>query len=119
MEERLMQYADKAVELLLAYGPKFILAIITLFVGLWMIRVAHRGLDVAMDRANVEPTLQRFLLNLTNILLKGALFVSVITMIGVETSTFRRVRPRAEGVDWKTLSLEPDRCHADSSNVTW
>lgn len=87
MESRLERYGDTAVQLTMSYGPKLLLAIITLFVGLWLIRLVHRGIDRGMDRAGVEATLQRFLLSLTNVVLKGVLFVSVITMIGVETTS--------------------------------
>jgi small conductance mechanosensitive channel len=87
MQESLQRYTDKAVELSMSYGPKLLLAILTLIIGLWLIRIVYRGVDAAMDRANVEPTLQRFLLSLTSVLLKGLLFVSVITMIGVETTS--------------------------------
>ena len=92
VQDKLDRYLDEAVELSMAYGPKLILAIVTLIVGLWLIRLFHRGLDAAMDRASVEPTLQRFLLSLTSVLLKGLLFVSVITMIGVETTSCTRSR---------------------------
>lgn len=83
----LERYVDPAVELGMAYGPKLLLAIITLILGLWFIRLMLRGIDKAMDRAKVEPTLQRFLLSLTSVGLKALLFVSVITMIGVETTS--------------------------------
>ncbi len=87
MEARLERYGDTFVQLSMSYGPKLLLAIVTLFVGLWMIRLVHKGVDRGMDRAKVEPTLQRFLLSLTSVILKGLLFVSVITMIGVETTS--------------------------------
>ena len=88
LTQGIARYTDTAVELAMAYGPRLLLAIFTLLVGLWIIRMVHRGIDKAMDQAKVEPTLQRFLLSLANVLLKGVLFVSVITMIGVETTSF-------------------------------
>ncbi len=87
MQDNLVRYGDKAAELLMTYGPKFILALVTLIIGLWLIRLLQRGVDRAMDRAKIEPTLQRFLLSLTSVFLKALLFVSVITMIGVETTS--------------------------------
>ena len=87
MQARLERYGDTAVELAMSYGPKLMLAILTLIIGLWLIRLLHRGIDRGMDRAGVEPTLQRFLLSLTNVIFKALLFVSVITMVGVETTS--------------------------------
>jgi small conductance mechanosensitive channel len=80
-------YANTAVELIMGYGPKLLLALFTLIVGLWVIRLVDRGVDRAMQTAKMEPTLQRFLTSLTNVMMKGILFVSVITMIGVETTS--------------------------------
>ena len=37
------RYTDTAVELAMAYGPKLLLAILTLFIGLWLIRIVQRG----------------------------------------------------------------------------
>ena len=87
MEEDLTRYADHAVELTMSYGPKLLLALFTLLMGLWLIRMLLKGLDKAMDQASVEPTLQRFMLSLSSVLLKGVLLVSVVTMIGVETTS--------------------------------
>jgi len=81
------RYADTAIELSMSYGPKLVLAIITLLIGLWMIRLVDRALGRGMESARIEPTLRRFLQSVTAVLLKGALFVSVITMIGVETTS--------------------------------
>jgi small conductance mechanosensitive channel len=87
LDTRMQHYSDVAVELSMSYGPKLLLAILTLFLGLWFIRLVHRGIDRGMDRAGVEATLQRFLLSLTNVVLKGILFISVFSMIGVETTS--------------------------------
>ena len=87
MPKEVSVYTDKAIDLAMSYGPKLILAIITLLVGLWLIRMLVRGFDRAMDTAKLEPTLQRFLVNLTSVALKAVLLVSVVQMLGVETTS--------------------------------
>ena len=52
--ESLQRYTDEAVELSMAYGPKLLLAILTLFIGLWLIRLLHRGIDAAMLAADLD-----------------------------------------------------------------
>ena len=37
--EKLGDYSDKAIELLMTYAPKLVLAIITLIIGLWIISI--------------------------------------------------------------------------------
>ena len=41
-----------------------------------------------MDRSEVEQTLQRFLLSLSNTMLKALLIISVASMVGIETTSF-------------------------------
>jgi len=87
MPEEMNVYAEKSIDLAINYGPKLLLAIITLLIGLWLIRVLVRGIDRAMDSAGLEATLQRFLVSFSSVALKAVLFVSVIQMLGVETTS--------------------------------
>ncbi len=41
-----------------------------------------------MDKANIEVSLKRFLLSLVSILLKVLLVISVVSMLGVEMTSF-------------------------------
>ena len=81
------KYSDKALEIGMLYGSKLLFAILTLVIGLWIIRLFMKVFDKAMDRARVDLTLQRFLMNLIGVLLKAVLLISVISMIGVETTS--------------------------------
>lgn len=79
---------DKALELLMGYGPKLVLAIITLIVGLWLIKVFTKGLRKTFEKREVEVSLSKFLTSLINITLKILLVISVVGMIGVEMTSF-------------------------------
>ncbi|MBQ0720750.1 MAG: mechanosensitive ion channel [Gammaproteobacteria bacterium] len=78
----------KGYELGLEYAPKLALAIITLIVGLWIIRVIGKVLTASMERSKVDQTLIPFLNSLTSWSLKVLLFVSVASMIGIATTSF-------------------------------
>ena len=84
----LQNYTDKAVELLMSYGPKLILAIVTLIIGLWLIKLFLKGLGKAMDRSKIEISLHKFLLGLLSVLLKVMLVISVASMIGIQMTSF-------------------------------
>lgn len=58
-------YTDKASDLMLAYAPKFALAIATLLVGLWVIRIAVTLTRKALDKSKADPTLTPFICNLS------------------------------------------------------
>ena len=86
--EEVTNYTDKALELVWLYGPKVLLALITLLIGLWIIGIITRGMGKMMDKRNVDPSLAPFLKSLIGTLLKVMLFVSVIGMVGVEATSF-------------------------------
>ena len=70
------------------YGMQFILAIVVLIVGLIVIKWITKGLVRLMKKGNVNPSLIPFLRTMTNILLKVMLVISVMTMVGIEMTSF-------------------------------
>ena len=78
----------KFLELAITYGPKLILAIIILFAGFWIIKKLLRLTEIVMEKRNVEISLRSFLKTLINIILKVLLLISVLQMVGVETTAF-------------------------------
>jgi small conductance mechanosensitive channel len=72
----------------MSYGPKLILAIIVLIIGLWIINRVVRMMGKAMERGKTEPTLAKFLSSLVSIGLKALLLISVASMVGIETTSF-------------------------------
>ncbi|MDZ7859212.1 MAG: mechanosensitive ion channel [Candidatus Krumholzibacteriota bacterium] len=81
-------YLEKGAELLMSYGPKLILAIIVLIIGLWIIRVLTKLMGKVMGKHEYDKSLQIFLVRFVSIALKTMLFISVISMVGVKTTSF-------------------------------
>lgn len=77
-----------AIEMTIAYVPKFLLAIITLIIGLWIIRRVIRLFEKLMSLREMDITLQKFLQSLLSVLLKTLLFISVASMVGIATTSF-------------------------------
>ncbi|GGC64310.1 mechanosensitive ion channel family protein [Marinobacter halophilus] len=84
--EQAAQWLDQAVALVMAYAPKVVLAIITLVVGLWLINRFVGVLDKKLGAK--DPTLNKFLCGLLNIIFKVMLLISVASMIGIATTSF-------------------------------
>jgi len=80
--------ATKAGEMILAYAPKVLLAIITLIIGLWIIKRIAKLIELAMEKQDVDPSLRHFLASLIGMGLKVLLIIAVISMLGVETTSF-------------------------------
>lgn len=80
--------STKAWELILGYAPKFILAVLVLVIGFWVIKGVRNMLRRVFERRKVDPTLRPFLVKLVSVLLKVMLLVSVAGMVGIEVTSF-------------------------------
>jgi small conductance mechanosensitive channel len=82
------QLLTTATEMVVSYAPKILLAIITLIIGLWLISLVGRALDYILEKRDFNPSLRKWFGSMTVVLLKACLFISVISMIGVQTTSF-------------------------------
>ena len=82
------EFLSVGIAMLMQYLPKVVLAIITLLVGLWIIKVVLKGLEKALLAREMDISLQKFLGSLLGILLKLILGISVIGILGVSTTSF-------------------------------
>lgn len=86
--ESMQTYIDKAIELVMEWGPQLLLAIIVLIVGLWLVGRVVKMVNRALEASKTDATLAKFLGSLTSIILKALLLISVAGMVGVETTSF-------------------------------
>lgn len=86
--EQLQSYLDKGLDLIIEYSPKVITALIILLIGLWLIKIITKYARKMMRKRDMDETLQKFLGDLLNWTLKALLFVTVISQLGVATSSF-------------------------------
>ncbi|MEG0848597.1 MAG: mechanosensitive ion channel [Flavobacterium sp.] len=86
--EQLSNYATKFIDILIDYSPKLISALLILFVGLYAIRLINRVIRKIMVKRNLDPTLTKFLADILLWALRILLFVTFISKLGIETSSF-------------------------------
>lgn len=79
---------DKGIDLGVEAGKSILIAIIIYFVGKALISLINRMLRGVMERKNVDPAIQTFLGSLVNILLMILLVISVVSALGVNTTSF-------------------------------
>ncbi|HLO74025.1 MAG TPA: mechanosensitive ion channel domain-containing protein [Flavobacterium sp.] len=84
----IQNYFETVKKLVLEYSPKFVVAVIILLVGLWATSFITRTAKKLMIKRNVELTLSNFIGNLIFWTLRILLFVTVISKLGIETSSF-------------------------------
>jgi small conductance mechanosensitive channel len=75
-------------EKIIEYLPKLALALITLVVGLYLIKLFIKFLGRVMESRKVDESLRPFFKTLASILLKVLLLISVMGMIGIEMTSF-------------------------------
>jgi small conductance mechanosensitive channel len=85
---QLTDYASTFVKALIDYSPKLISAVVILFVGLYTIRLINRFIRKIMIKRDLDPTLTKFLADILLWVLRVLLFVSFISKLGIETSSF-------------------------------
>ena len=86
--ELLTEYSNTIVTKFMEYLPNILSALVLLFLGLWSIKIVKSILNKIMIKRNLEATLANFLSDLLNWTLKALLFVTVISQLGVQTSSF-------------------------------
>ena len=72
----------------LEFGYRLTGAIFALIIGLWITKKIVGGVAKIMDSKNVDNSLQPFFRSMLNISLKALLVISVLSMLGVEMTSF-------------------------------
>jgi small conductance mechanosensitive channel len=86
--ENFEAHTEKLIKMILEYGPRFILAMLVLFIGLSVINSITKFIFKVMEKRKFDPTLAPFLTNIVSWGLKILLLISVASMIGVATTSF-------------------------------
>ena len=86
--DRMQGYIDEGVSMAMQWGPKLILAIVVLIVGLWVIKRVVNTINKGLAAGSTDATLAKFLGNLASMVFKALLFISVAQMVGIETTSF-------------------------------
>jgi len=82
------KYSETAAELIMTYAPKVLLAIVVLLVGLRIVNVIISMIGKQLSKSKIDETLKPFITHLLSWLLKIMLFISVASMVGIETTSF-------------------------------
>lgn len=93
--EELKKFGTYLDTIITYYVPKIVSggmtllgAIIVLIIGLWLIKKFVKSLRKFMTKKEVDPSLVPFLSSLLKFGLQALLFISVISMIGIEMTSF-------------------------------
>lgn len=86
--DQMGQYQQLAVTYATEYGTKLVSVILFWLVGRWLIGLAGRMLQGALERQKVDPTLMRYIGNFVAVTLNIILVVAILGYCGIQTTTF-------------------------------
>ncbi|MFY0652486.1 MAG: mechanosensitive ion channel [Cyclobacteriaceae bacterium] len=86
--EALNLNTEDLMPLIMEYGQKLILIVVTLIIGFWVIGIVMKGLSKAMEKKELDKSLSLFLKSLLGTLLRIMLLISVASMAGIEMTSF-------------------------------
>ncbi|WP_460950341.1 mechanosensitive ion channel family protein [Pseudomonas marginalis] len=86
--DHLIKTSESWLPMIMEYGSRFLLAMVTLVIGWWLINVLTHRVGRLLALRNADMALQHFITRLANIALKIMLVVNVASMIGVATTSF-------------------------------
>ncbi|MES2870177.1 MAG: mechanosensitive ion channel family protein [Pseudomonadota bacterium] len=86
--DQLIKASQAWVPMIMEYGSRVLLALVTLAVGWWLINRLTVKLGHLLALRKADLALQGFISSLVNIILKVLLIVSVASMIGIQTTSF-------------------------------
>lgn len=87
----LEKWIAKGYELMLEFGPKLLGAILIFIIGSWIIRIILKSVNRIMAKASYDESLKKFLRNLLKWTLKILLFLVVLSVVGIETTSFAAI----------------------------
>ena len=82
------QILNQVNEIVLVYGPRLLGAIAVWIIGSWVVKALTNRFNQLMESRQTDASLRPFLKTLVGTLLKVLLIISVLSMMGVEMTSF-------------------------------
>lgn len=79
---------SKLSDVVITFGGKLLLAIFVYFIGRWIVRHINKLVGKVMKKREIEPSLFSFVKSLVSITLNLVLIIVIISILGIETSSF-------------------------------
>lgn len=79
---------DKIISWTLTFGPRILLALAILFVGIWFIRLLKRWFGNILARRKFDKSLKPFLLGTLTVTLQVLLVLALLQVLGIQMTMF-------------------------------
>jgi small conductance mechanosensitive channel len=78
----------KIYELITVFGVKILAAVAVFIIGRWVAKLMRRIVDKVMGKRSVDPTIGKFVANLTYIALLTFFILAALGLLGIQTTSF-------------------------------
>ena len=79
---------NKLIDLSVSFGSKLLVALLVFFIGRWIVKKLNRLVINILTKRHVEASLAPFTKSLVSITLNFTLVIIIISVLGIETSSF-------------------------------
>lgn len=79
---------NKLIDLSVSFGSKLLVALLMFFIGRWIVKKLNRLVINILTKRHVEASLATFTKSLVSITLNFTLVIIIISVLGIETSSF-------------------------------
>jgi len=88
ISSNLSSATELIMDFAVTYGLKLLGAILALIVGLWIVGKITKSLRKLMEKREIDPSLRGFLGTFISIMLKILVIISVLSMVGIQMTSF-------------------------------
>jgi small conductance mechanosensitive channel len=82
------KFYDHVYDWVIRFGPKFLVGLIVLFVGLWLISMLMSWSRSGLQKKKIDASVKSFILSLIGVALRVLLILGVMQIIGIEMTLF-------------------------------
>lgn len=81
------KYAEWAMDAVMTFAPKLLLAIVILMIGMWVVKKINKVAIAALEKANIAPELSSFFTSFLDIALKIMVFLFAAGKVGFDATS--------------------------------
>jgi small conductance mechanosensitive channel len=82
------KFYDHVYDWMIRFGPKFLVGLIVLFIGLWLISMLMKWSRSGMQKKKIDASVKSFILSLIGVVLRVLLILGVMQILGIEMTLF-------------------------------
>lgn len=91
MKMNLGKFYNRAYDWIIIFGPRLILGIITLLIGLWLVRLMLKWIEKSIAHRDIDASAKPFLISMFGVIFRVLLLLGVMQIIGIEMTLFTAI----------------------------